>query len=206
MSNPSYLPSTWKRCFAFAFDQFVMILLYFPLWGFWYEMMTSDEEVIYVPLSVYAFFLLFPFFYEFIFLFLFQQTPGKWVFGLWVVSPSDPARPLTWVQAFLRALVGRFSLFFSWAPYALVFFTYDRRHLVDWVAETRVLQDTPRARPPKIRWIVGIILVLFYVSEGFEHAMYTWDSIDWDSGRVDLQEAFGENAFDWVNLDFEDED
>lgn len=195
-----HIPSTWKRIGAYFLDQLVIGLLFFPMWGFWYDLMNSEEEV-FAPLSLFIFLLLFPLIYESLFLALFQQTPGQWILGLWVVPRHEPGKRLSWVQVFLRALTNRLSLFFSFAPFALAFFRYDRTHLGDWIAETRVLQEGRRPQPPKIRWVLGSLAVLFYVNNGFEQAIYACDSIDWDSRRVDLREAFAPGGgFDGIDF------
>lgn len=196
-----YVPSTWKRIFAWLVDRLVIALLFFPFWGFWY-LLGESEDVIFVPLWLFGFLILFPMLYEFLFLALFQQTPGQWVWDLWVVPRHHPGARLRWEQAFLRALSGRLCLFFSYAPYALAFFRYDRTHLCDWIAETRVLQAERRHRPPRLRWITGSFLVFIYVSQGFQNALLMADSIDWGSKRVDIQEALDGGSLE--NLDFFD--
>jgi uncharacterized RDD family membrane protein YckC len=128
-----------------------------------------------------------PALYEFVFLTLMQATPGKWFLGLKVVPFADPMGRLDWQQCVLRPLMGRLSFFFSWAIYALAFFRYDRTHAVDWVAETRVIQFTPRLTRAKLRPVLGSLLIILYVYEGLLSAKGVLQKVDWENGQVELR-------------------
>ncbi|MGE5086397.1 MAG: RDD family protein, partial [Bacillota bacterium] len=84
---------------------------------------------------------------------------------------------------------------------------YDRTHLADWWAETRVIQFVPRVRPAKIRWFVGLFFVLMYSYEGLSYSSAVLNQIDWRNHQVDLRAltdigGFGDIQFD----DFDDYD
>lgn len=188
----TYLPSTWRRLTANFIDEVLMLPFYIPFAGIFLRMMFSDEAVT-ISLMTFALILIIPAVYEFIFLVMLQATPGKWLLGLTVVPSCDVETPLDWRQSLLRATSKRLSLFFSLAIYVLAFFRYDRTHLADWVAETRVVQNQPRQKPARIRWFLGSIFLVYFCIEGWMGAMRVAQTIDWQNKRVhvdDLLEAF----------------
>lgn len=188
MSSEAYFPSTWRRLFAYFIDQGISLLFYLPFAGSVYKLVFTTEEVYLSVVELLVLFLM-PAIYEFVFLLLMQRTPGKAVCGLWVVPFSNVSEKLDWRQCVLRPLVGRLSFFFSWSIFALAFFRYDRTHLADWVAETRVVQNSKRESAPKIRWFVGLILVVAYAYEGLVSSSAVINSIDWVNLQVELRSA-----------------
>lgn len=190
-----YVPSTWKRLIAQGIDQFVRVFFYIPFAKPFFLLLFTDESV---QISIVQFLVFFsvPAIYEFVFLILMQATPGKWIMGLKVVPRSHPADKLDWQQCVLRPLMGRMSLFFSWAMYATAFFRYDRTHAVDWVAETRVVQFTPRVTRTRIRWFLGSLLVVVNVYEGLVSARGILNAIDWESGQVELRSLMDVESLD----------
>lgn len=190
-----YVPSTWKRLIAQGIDQFVRVFFYIPFAKPFFLLLFTDESV---QISIVQFLVFFsvPAIYEFVFLILMQATPGKWIMGLKVVPRSHPADKLDWQQCVLRPLMGRMSLFFSWAMYATAFFRYDRTHAVDWVAETRVVQFTPRVTRTRIRWFLGSLLVVVNVYEGLVSARGILNAIDWENGQVELRSLMDVESLD----------
>ncbi|WP_413557190.1 RDD family protein [Bdellovibrio sp. HCB209] len=184
--NEFYVASTWKRFIAQGIDQIFLLVCYVPFATLFYQVYTSDTDI-YV--SLFQLFMLFmvPALYEAVSLMVAQATPGKWLLGLKVVPNHDPTQPLEYSQCILRPLTSRLTFFFSWAIYALAFFRYDRTHLSDWVAETRVVQFKPRPTRPKIRWIIGTFFVLSYAYEGMAYASSVLNQINWQEGKVELR-------------------
>ncbi len=181
-----YVPSTWKRLFAFGIDQFFILLFYIPFAKTFVQLFFTDEDV-YVSLWKLLVMFLVPALYEFLFLMILQATPGKWMLGLRVVPAYNAYADLNSFQCILRPLVSRMSFFFAWAIYAFAFFKYDRTHVADWVAETRVIQFAPRVKRPQIRWILGTFLVLSYTYEGLVYSSSVLSQIDWANKRVELR-------------------
>jgi uncharacterized RDD family membrane protein YckC len=181
-----YLPSTWRRLWAFLIDQMVSMVMYLPFFGAFRQLVLTDNEV---SLSIIqlGLMLLIPAIYEFVFLALMQATPGKWFMGLKVVPCNNADAKLELGHCLLRPLVGRLSLLLSWAIYAVAFFRYDRTHLCDWVAETRVIQFKPRAARPRVRWMLGLLLMFSHGYEGLSSASHTLQQINWSEGKVDLR-------------------
>lgn len=188
----AYVPSTWKRILAYSLDEIFMIPFYLPFVGIGIQFFWGEEDIV---ISLLQFFLILfvPAVYEFVFLLLLQSTPAKWFLGLKVVPAHDWEADLSWQQALLRALTKRLSLFTSTAMYVLALFRYDRTHLADWVAETRVVQATPRHARPRIRWFLGTILTVYFLVEGLSLASKVLGAIHWSEGVVslsDVQAAF----------------
>lgn len=199
-----YVPSTWKRLLALGLDQIFILLFYIPFAKTFFQIFFTDDDV-YISLAKLFVLFLVPAVYEFIFLVVLQATPGKWLVGLKVVPVHNAYAELHIYQCLLRPLVSRLSFFFSWAIYALAFFKYDRTHLADWVAETRVIQFTTRAQRPKIRWFLGLILILSNAYEGVISSSSVLNQIDWANKRVELRSLL--NTSDLVDIQFdEDED
>ena len=188
MRGEAYFPSTWRRLLAYFIDQGISLLFYLPFAGTVYKMVFTTEDVYLSVVELLVLFLM-PAVYEFVFLLLMQRTPGKAVCGLWVVPFANVNEKLDWRQCVLRPLVGRLSFFFSWRIFALAFFRFDRTHLADWVAETRVVQSSKRENAPTIRWFVGLILVVSYAYEGLVSSSAVINSIDWVNLQVELRSA-----------------
>ncbi|MEN0060369.1 MAG: RDD family protein [Bdellovibrio sp.] len=187
MDKSVYVPSTWKRLIAQGLDQCFRLPLYWPFAKVLFLLVFTDEDV-FLGLGEIIWILCVPFIYSGVFLWLLQATPGKWLMGLKVVPAEDPEAALQWQQCVLRPLVERLSLFVSWMPYALAFFRYDRTHLADWVAETRVVQFTPRPSRPPIRWFVGTLLCLLYIYEGLVSAVAFNRALNWETRRLDVRD------------------
>lgn len=199
-----YIPSTWRRLMAKGVDSVIRFVFYLPFAKPFFLLFFSDEKV---TISLLSFFIIFmiPAVYEFIFLVTMQATPGKWLMGLKVVPFYDVSAKLDWRQCVLRPLVERLSFFFSLAVYATAFFRYDRTHMADWVAETRVVQFSPRPTAAKIRWFVGSALIVLHLIEGFQSASRILSVIDWNGYKVELREIVNAEAAD-EELELESDD
>ncbi len=203
-----YVPSTVKRLLAFGVDQFLVLLLYIPFIKIFTQALLDDGEIYFSLWSLLYLFLA-PAFYEFLFLFLWQKTPGKWLFNLKVVPAADGLGQLGFSGSFLRALAGRLSFFFSSAIYAVAFFRYDRTHVKDWLAETRVVQSSPRRKHPKVRWILGSILFLSYLYEGILSSSRIIENIDWKNKHIEIHalvDGRGFSAIQFADETAEDEE
>lgn len=181
-----FVPSTLRRLVAHGIDQLIRMFFYIPFAKSFFLLIFTDEDVRISTVQLVVLFLV-PALYEFVFLTLFQATPGKLLLGLKVVPCTDPTARLEWQQCVLRPLMGRLSFFFSWAIYALAFFRYDRTHVVDWVAETRVIQFTPRMTRAKLRPVLGSLLIVIYLYEGLVSAKGVLQTVDWGNGQVELR-------------------
>lgn len=197
-----YVPSTWRRLVAHGVDQLIRVFCYIPFAKPFFLMVFTDEDVKISLLQLFVLFMV-PAIYELVFLILFQATPGKWLLGLKVVPFTNPSEKLDLQQCILRPLMGRLSFFFSWAIYALAFFRYDRTHIMDWVAETRVVQFSPRATRAKLRPILGVLLILLYVYEGLSSARGILQVVDWENGQVELRSLLDFESLDEVMEEYD---
>ncbi|WP_413584261.1 RDD family protein [Bdellovibrio sp. HCB274] len=202
--NDIYVASTWKRLFAQLIDQVFLLACYLPFGVLFYRVWFTDGEV---EISLFQLIMLFlvPALYETVSLMLISATPGKWLLGLKVVPADDPSKELLYTQCVLRPLTSRLTFFFSWAIYALAFFRYDRTHLSDWVAETRVVQFSPRPNRPTIRRVVGTLLILSYAYEGMLFSSRVINEINWNTGKADLRALVQISDMEDVSMDLGEE-
>lgn len=200
--NNFFVASTYRRSFAYTIDQVLIVLCYLPFWDVFFGALTSPSAYN-ISLNLFLFFLVLPAIYELIFLALFSQTPGKKLLGMWVLSAKN-CQALDPMQIVKRAVFGRLSLIFSLAPQAAMFFRYDRRHWVDLLAGTIVVQEVPRAEKPKMRWVLGLFLVFMHFSEGIEKVLYFTDRISWQDWSIDIQQSTTDEV-DSGWIDFEEE-
>ncbi|WP_295905815.1 RDD family protein [uncultured Bdellovibrio sp.] len=198
-----YVPSTYRRLAAQAVDSLIRVAFYLPFAKALIALIFTEEEVL-ISLGHLLLMFLIPAVYEFIFLVLMQATPGKWLMGLKVVPFSNPTQKLHWGQCILRPLTERLSLFFSWAIYAAAFFRYDRTHVADWVAETRVVQFVPRRKRAGLRWFLGSLLIIFYIYDGLHSAKNLIHVIDWQNRQVDLRALVDSDSLSGVMEDYDD--
>ncbi|MEK2688567.1 RDD family protein [Bdellovibrio sp. GT3] len=198
--NDVFVASTWKRLFAIMLDQIFLVVCYLPFGTLFYRAWFTQGDV---EISLFQLGMLFlvPALYEAVSLMLLSATPGKWLLGLKVVPADDPTKELQYTQCVLRPLTSRLTFFFSWAIYALAFFRYDRTHLSDWVAETRVVQFTPRPQRPTIRWVVGSLLILSYAYEGLLFSSNIINEINWKNGKADLRALVAISSMEDVSVD-----
>lgn len=98
-------------------------------------------------------------------------TPGKALRGLRLVSREQSSRQggggvgnaslsLQSTQILVRLLVDELSFFFAFAPRALALFRFDRTHLSDWAAETRVICLESQGWVPRPRSSLALLLVV----------------------------------------------
>lgn len=201
-----YVPSTWKRLAALTIDQLMILPFYLPFAKKFFSVFFTDDDVYLSLVQLFVLFMV-PALFEFLFLVVMQATPGKWIMGLKVVPQENPYEELHWTQCVMRPIASRLSFFFAWGIYALAFFRYDRTHLADWMAETRVVQFVPRVRRARVRWVLGLLFVLMYSYEGLGYSSAVLNQIDWRNHQVDLRAladiaGFADIQFD----DFEEYD
>lgn len=184
----TWVPATSDRLQARLIDELLVVILSMPVLA---PALTDVFQLgrWSMPWSSLLFLILVRIAYEWIAYAFFSATPGKWVMGLWLVDASDPRRPLGDAQIFLRILSCRLQFFFSWAPYALVFYRYDRTHLADWLAGTRVISERPRFEQPRLRWILGGCLVVVFFFAGLESSGRMLATLEWTNGWVSWENS-----------------
>ncbi len=188
--------STGRRVVAFLIDSMIATLFMIPVWVqlvFSYlnggmKSGTLTLEPRWILLSA-----LLIFFYRWLFVYFLGGTLGKLLLGLQVVPAHNTTESLGLFQSFLRALADGLSLFFGQSLRALAFLRFDRTHVSDWVAETRVVQFVPRKRPPRRRVWLTVFLVLFSFWNAFQGIYMTIHRVHFESGQLVLKWTDNEN-------------
>jgi uncharacterized RDD family membrane protein YckC len=165
-----YIASTKKRVLAYLLDQIMTYVFYLPLLmkvGLHY--IKSGHEIL-IPwswlLSITCLHVLF----QVICLYTLRGLPAQWLLGLRVVSIYHPEMGLSLSQCFIHAIADKFKFFIGNALYYSAFWNRERRHFVNLLAETRVVQKEAGNGLFKPRYMVGTILfVLTLVSSFYEN-------------------------------------
>lgn len=178
-----FIPSSWDRFWARGVDGLLILLLCLPVWGLFFDQSLADGEFL-LPWAALFYLVGVHVLYEALSYWVFGQTFGKWVFSLAVVDDRDPAQEISLSRCLLRALVGRMTFYFSWAPQCFAFFRYDRTHLADWVAQTRVVGLRSRVKPARLHPWWGIFLVFLFLQTGISSASWILSNLEWDRGGV----------------------
>ncbi len=176
-----YTAEGWRRVFAWVIDSSLSSLFYLPIWvqlGF--LLGPTTQHTLSLSLLLLCFALQFCF--RWMVLYFLAASPGKLLFGLRVVNAHEPESPLGLTQSFLRVLADHLSLFFGDALRILAWFRFDRTHVSDWVAETRVVQDWPRKRIPRRRILVASLGFIFLLQSGWSQAYFLFRRIDYKNG------------------------
>lgn len=192
--HPTYfVPSTWKRWLARGLDQVFIWMVLAPL-----LMSLPHTEDGWIQLTIpwaLALFL-FPVFYEAGSNYFFYTSPGKWIFNLRILPASAEGARHWAIHVLIRALICYFGNFF-WAIFAVAFFRYDRRHLADWMAETRVVGLQPTILP-SVRPVLGSIAVILGLIQGWVSALEQIHSVQYENGSFYVPDPAN---FDFVEVD-----
>lgn len=136
---PNLLAGFWIRFWAYLVDLLVIgsvnrILIYplFSLIG-----LDTNDSFIFSPVSIATAITYFAYFI--LMTKLFNQTLGKMVFGLKVVSLKD--EDINWVTIIFRELIGRYISKMIWIGFLISAFTPKKQALHDIFAETIVIHE-----------------------------------------------------------------
>lgn len=111
------------------------------------------------------------FFYRLLFFKYLGATIGKLIFGLRLVSQKN-GEELTWYQVGIRVLADHLSIFVGKGFFSLALLRFDRTHLSDWLAETRVVQKHELPRPPERYLIWAVVACAYFSFTGFLSASH----------------------------------
>lgn len=159
-----FLPSTQRRGIALMIDGLILVPTTLGVMALLGAKITMTEMSI--PWAAIMWSTALNFGFQFFMLKKYSATPGKMAMRLIIVDPATMNPSLSSRQSFLRVLCGFLSYSFSLAPQSVALFRLDRRAVSDLIAHTRVMQKIPRTHPPKKRWIVGSILIAYFVVTG----------------------------------------
>lgn len=147
-----HIPPLTRRFYALYIDEGLRLVFFLPF----LPLMLGDREK---GLAALALAIVTSLAFRVCCLYFLGGSVGKLVCGLRVVDRGTGG-PLEPIQAMLRVLADELSLFFAFAPRALVYFRWDRTHLSDWCAETRVVSLKEQSFIPKLRPVTGSVLVI----------------------------------------------
>lgn len=191
-SGTLHLPSTWKRFSALMIDGIIFSLPTLIGFALGLFRMTGGELIL--PWVPYFFSAVVTISFHFFCLIHWSRTPGKMLFGLYITDAQTLKTGLSAKQAALRMLGGFLCVPFSLAPLAYAFFRTDRRQLSDLIAGTQVMQEAPRKNPPKIRWIIGGLLVVYFFITGTMTFLSTIKMLKFSAEGISISLAAPEAA------------
>lgn len=189
-----YVANSYKRLSAKVTDTILVGILYLPFFYHNLGDLSSGNEIV-LHWSKVIILLIVPILYEVVFYLLFSATPGKIFNRLKLVPADNSSRELGALQIILRSLSTKFTVFFSWALYALALFTYDRTHFADWISNTRVVSLEGRAHRAKRKYILGTILCIYFFIDGLHGVKSLVKSISLDHGSVVIDRNIVANSF-----------
>lgn len=196
-----YVPSTWRRLFAFVVDFFITSSMALPMllraWG-----ASSQHQGLWFSWEWLLATWLLQFLYHVLFLYFLGATVGKLFFGLRVVPVQAKQASLSFFQCVLRVLTDQLGFFFGHFHRIFAFYRLDRRHISDWVAETRVVQFSPRNSMPGRRWILATIALYFMTTNSFEKTYQNFKKMEIRSDgvlfRTDINWDFRYESYEQV--------
>lgn len=153
-----HVASTMRRVSAHAIDELMGFIFWIPLivyiWRHSNEspsLMISWKWILGLWVARMT--------YEILCIYVLQALPAQRFLGLKIISIHRPDMELSLMQAALRVLMAQFKYVFGPAIYFMALFHPERQHLGDIIAETQVVQFGERTFYPKVRFILGSILV-----------------------------------------------
>ena len=161
-----YVPSTKRRILAGSIDQIIIMI---PAVVIFYPNLKAllNTSEIKINIFVLAAVVSCQFLYFFLSYLLLEATLGQKLVGQKLVSLSG--EKLAAIQIAIRVLCDQLSVFFSFGLFCLIFFRFDRTHLSDWLAETKVVQDEERKMPAVRRAVVCVLLTGYFCIDGFHN-------------------------------------
>lgn len=154
------VPGTFRRLSAKGIDRLINALFFIPL-VFSFRSVGS-EGLFTFDWRIFVACLLMSLFFSTVWLYLFNASIGKQLMSLKVRSVNgDPS--LTWSQAVVRSIAEVMNSLLSDMLVIFMFLRHDRRHLVDWMAETEVVSSHTRKKPPVRRPFIFIIFLILTI-------------------------------------------
>lgn len=182
------IPSTYARAVAYLIDSFI--------WGVLFLILLNKSIFYYfkqgwLPLNIAIYIILALISFEVFCLKLFGATLGKWIMNLRLVPFQTQKNQLGWDQIITRVICFHMLKFlFSWAPFLIIFYRYDRTHLIDWIAETRVVSLSEKQRKVGLRPVFATVFILFFFFYGLGQAQKYLSLIDFSKGKINIFSEF----------------
>lgn len=168
-----YTASTRKRIVAYFLDQCINYILYTPLVIKVFIYWLKNSHDIMVPWSWLILTVLGQTLYQIICYYFIEALPGQWVMGLKIVSVYHPEMGLNFFQCLIHSLGDKLKWLLGHAIYFTGFANRERRHFINLLAETKVVQKESRDGLVKPRMFLALILSLIALgSTMFSNAKY----------------------------------
>ncbi len=151
---------SYRRMLAYYLDGLVLLIVMLPAGMHLLRNVVSGRDAVvswfWMGFTVFAWAL-----YQALFLRFYGATAGKSAMDLRVVSLNPSSPQLTWTQVCVRALGTIVAGMFGYLFYAVALLRKDRRHVVDLIAQTQVIQDGLKSRHKPRRFVIGVLAILF---------------------------------------------
>ena len=172
------IPSIRGRLLAKIFDEGIVLIINFPLWiRIFHSYERSEVLILHWGLVVYYFASKST--YEWFSTYFWGATIGKYLMGLRVIPCDHRTQHLGFSQALLRVLCNQLDIYVGWALYVVALGRFDRTHVADWIADTRVIEIAPSSPGPiKIYPFVVLVLFSFFLFQGLSGAVEFLQSFD----------------------------
>lgn len=161
-TSPFYVASTFRRIGAKFIDWLIMMIpsVLFSITGHF----RWNPPAVFFAWIPYLISCLIPLSISFYFLKKHAQTPGKMALGLYVMDVTTQATTLSTAQV-LKRILSAIILYplGSFSPAIVALFRTDRRHLLDLISNTQVVQKSPRKNVAQVRPILGPLLLLYFL-------------------------------------------
>jgi len=162
--------STFRRIMAHSIDEMIGFIFAIPLLVYLWRHASQGNGVLVTWKWLLGLWIA-KMTYETLCIYVLQALPAQHFFGLKIMSTHRPELGLGLFQSFLRVLMGQLKYIFGPSIYFMALFHRDRQHLGDIIAETKVVQFSERTFEPKIRFILGSILVYFTLVANLSNAV-----------------------------------
>lgn len=161
-----YVANTYRRVLAFFVDQFLNMFFYLPVSLKFIFSLIKTQDSVQISWSWLVFLLGFQIVFHVLFLYVLRASPGQWLLGLRTVSMYHPEMGLSLPQCLIHSLLDRFKFFVGNAFYYTAFLNRERRHIINLLAETRVVQSAPSDGLLETRKWLALALYVIAITAG----------------------------------------
>lgn len=164
-----YVASTVRRTVAHIMDEAIGALFWLPLFVLvWTKAMRGEDLLVHWKwiLGIWIARMT----YEVLCIYALQALPGQYFLGLKILSTHRPELGLGLSQVFIRVLMSQLKYILGPSIYFMALFHRERQHLGDVIAETHVVQYSERFFKPRMRFVLGSILVYFSLINNLSYA------------------------------------
>ena len=166
-----HVANTFRRCVAHLSDESFGLIFWIPLFVKVMKQMEQGEAVL-IPWNWILGLWIARMTFEIICVYVLQALPAQYFLGLRIRSTYYPELGLSLSQCMVRVLFSQMKYLLGPAIYFMALFHRERQHLIDIIAETRVVQIQERVFLPKSRYLIGSILVYTSLYSSLQKSVY----------------------------------